>query len=66
MNDVTTTQSAYTLARERYAARGVDTEQALKQLGSVALSLHCWQGDDVGGFEHAGGELTGGIATTGN
>ncbi len=59
-------QSAYALARERYAALGVDTEAALQQLGRIALSLHCWQGDDVGGFENPGGELTGGIATTGN
>src|SRR5512137_3032758 len=61
-----TLQSAYELARERYAALGVDTEAALKQLESISISLHCWQGDDVGGFENPGGELTGGIATTGN
>lgn len=59
-------QPAYELARERYAALGVDTDAALQQLGRIALSLHCWQGDDVGGFENPGGELTGGIATTGN
>jgi L-rhamnose isomerase len=59
-------QSAYALARERYAALGVDTEAALLQMEKVAISLHCWQGDDVGGFENPGGELTGGIATTGN
>jgi L-rhamnose isomerase len=58
--------SAYALARERYGLLGVDTEQALKTLATVSLSLHCWQGDDVGGFENPGGELTGGIATTGN
>jgi hypothetical protein len=49
-------EQAYTLARERYAAAGVDTELALETLSAVALSLHCWQGDDVGGFEF-GGEL---------
>jgi L-rhamnose isomerase len=61
-----TVQNAYTLAQERYAALGVDTETALARLEKVSLSLHCWQGDDVGGFENPGGELTGGIAATGN
>jgi L-rhamnose isomerase len=59
-------QSAYTLARERYAALGVDTEEALAILEKVAISLHCWQGDDVSGFENPEGELSGGIAATGN
>ena len=59
-------QTAYQLARERYAALGVDTEAALSALESVPISLHCWQGDDVGGFENPGGGLTGGIAATGN
>ncbi len=59
-------QSAYTLARERYAALGVDTEQAMTTLEKVTISLRCWQGDDVGGFENPGGELTGGIVATGN
>src|SRR6185295_583383 len=59
-------QSAYALAKERYAAFGTDTEEALARLERVAISLHCWQGDDVGGFENPGGELSGGIATTGN
>jgi L-rhamnose isomerase len=58
--------SAYRLAQERYAAMGVDTEQALKKLAGISISLHCWQGDDVGGFENPGGELGGGIAATGN
>lgn len=58
--------SAYRDAKERYAALGVDTEAMLQQLEKVSISLHCWQGDDVGGFENPGGELTGGIATTGN
>ena len=57
---------AYTLARERYAALGVDTDQALKQLATIPISIHCWQGDDVGGFENAGNELGGGLAVTGN
>ena len=59
-------QSAYSLAKEHYAALGVDTEQALASLENVSISLHCWQGDDVGGFENPGGDLTGGIAATGN
>jgi len=59
-------QQAYTLAKERYAALGVDTETALTRLEKVAISLHCWQGDDVGGFENPGGELSGGLAATGN
>jgi L-rhamnose isomerase len=58
--------SAYNLAKERYGAIGVDTEKALAALGKISISLHCWQGDDVGGFENPGGELTGGIAATGN
>jgi L-rhamnose isomerase len=59
-------QSAYTISKERYAALGVDTEAALTKLESIPISLHCWQGDDVGGFENRAGELTGGIAVTGN
>ncbi|MBC7879603.1 MAG: L-rhamnose isomerase [Anaerolineales bacterium] len=59
-------QSAYQLAKERYAALGVDTEKAMARLEKVSISLHCWQGDDVGGFENPGGELSGGIAATGN
>ncbi len=59
-------EQAYSLAKERYTAFGVDTDLALAQLAGVSISLHCWQGDDVGGFENPGGELTGGIAATGN
>jgi L-rhamnose isomerase len=59
-------ESAYSLAKERYAAQGVDTDEALARLNKISISLHCWQGDDVGGFENPGGELTGGIAATGN
>ncbi len=61
-----TINQAYALARERYAAFGVDTEQALATLAQIPISLHCWQGDDVGGFENPGGKLSGGIAATGN
>jgi L-rhamnose isomerase len=59
-------QDAYTLAKERYASLGVDTDQALATLGHISLSLHCWQGDDVAGFESPDATLTGGIAATGN
>lgn len=59
--------TAYTLAQEAYAAIGVDTESALKTLAATPISLHCWQGDDVAGFERAGAELGGGgIQATGN
>ncbi len=62
----TQTEQAYSLAKDRYAAFGVDTDQALAALKSVSISLHCWQGDDVGGFESSGSELGGGLAATGN
>ncbi|MDD3239075.1 MAG: L-rhamnose isomerase [Lachnospira sp.] len=55
----------YMLAKEAYAKIGVDTEAAMERLKSVPVSLHCWQGDDVIGFDHEG-PLTGGIQTTGN
>ena len=58
-------KKAYELAVERYAAIGIDVEKVLEQLQGVQLSLHCWQADDVTGFESTG-ELTGGIQTTGN
>ena len=59
--------SHYPLAQQIYADHGVDTEAALKKLADTPLSLHCWQGDDVGGFETAGAELSGGgIQATGN
>ena len=56
---------AYELAVERYAAIGIDVEKVMEQLQNVQLSLHCWQADDVTGFESSG-ELTGGIQATGN
>ena len=58
--------SAYRLARERYAALGVDTEAALAALAGIPISIHCWQGDDVGGFENPGATLGDGLAVTGN
>src|SRR5688572_1814928 len=61
------TERAYHLAKERYAELGVDTEAVLGKLSAVPISLQCWQGDDVGGFEFAGAELSsGGIQATGN
>ena len=59
-------RAAYVLARERYALLGVNTDNAVENLAHVPLSLHCWQGDDVTGFESSGGELGGGLAATGN
>jgi L-rhamnose isomerase len=58
-------EQAYKLASERYAALGVDTEKAMDRLAKIAISLHCWQGDDVGGFESAEGLSGGGIMATG-
>ena len=59
-------EQAYQLARERYVSLGVDTEQALARLATIPISLHCWQGDDVVGFEQSGDDLGGGLAVTGN
>jgi L-rhamnose isomerase len=56
----------YESAKERYALWGVDVEKALDRLAAIPLSLHCWQGDDVYGFESAGGLSGGGIQTTGS
>jgi L-rhamnose isomerase len=59
-------EKAYTLAKDRYAEFGVDAEAAVAELAKVALSLHCWQGDDVGGFERPEAALSGGgIQVTG-
>ncbi|MDE7304871.1 MAG: L-rhamnose isomerase [Alistipes sp.] len=59
-------EQAYAIAKERYAAVGVDTDAVLNALQHISLSLHCWQADDVVGFECRGGALSGGIQTTGN
>lgn len=56
----------YSFAQETYATLGVDTETALRRLATVPISLHCWQGDDVGGFEQAGDLAGSGLAATGN
>jgi L-rhamnose isomerase len=54
------------MAKARYAEAGVDTDAALAALAAVPISLHCWQGDDVAGFERTGGNIGGGLAVTGN
>ena len=59
-------QQSFELACERYAALNVDVPRALDSLAKIPISLHCWQGDDVGGFENLGTALGGGLAVTGN
>jgi L-rhamnose isomerase len=59
-------EQAYAAAKQRFAELGVDTDQAIQRLRLVAISLHCWQGDDVGGFEGGAEVLGGGLAVTGN
>jgi L-rhamnose isomerase len=60
-------EKSYQLAKEQYAALGIDTEKVLSELGNINISLHCWQTDDVGGFEKPGSVLGGGgIQATGN
>src|SRR5258708_2479095 len=59
-------EGAFALARERYTRQGVDVPAALAKLAQQPISIHCWQGDDVGGFEAPGGALGGGLAATGN
>jgi L-rhamnose isomerase len=56
---------SYTAAKKKYAKIGVDTEKAIEKLAAIPISMHCWQGDDVTGFETTGG-ASGGIQTTGN
>ena len=58
-------KATYEAARKQYARIGVDTEKAIAALRKIPISMHCWQGDDVGGFENSLG-ATGGIQTTGN
>ncbi|MCX7387833.1 MAG: L-rhamnose isomerase [Planctomycetota bacterium] len=61
----TSIETAFQLAKERYSAVGVDVENALQKMATIPISLHCWQGDDVGGFENSGSEIGGGLAVTG-
>ncbi len=59
-------KKSYALAKEQYAAIGVDTEKVLKAMDKIQISLHCWQTDDVRGFENPDATLSGGIQATGN
>jgi L-rhamnose isomerase len=60
-------EDSYKTAKERYGELGVDTDQILEEMEDFALSVHCWQGDDVGGFESPNSQLSGGgILATGN
>jgi L-rhamnose isomerase len=67
MQDKKTVEKAYQHAKEQYAAFGINTDEALQKLDKIQISLHCWQTDDVGGFETPDAELSGGgIQVTGN
>ena len=65
MSSLKKIEKAYEAARQRYAELGVDCDEAMDRLGKIAISLHCWQGDDVGGFENSEGLTGGGIMATG-
>ena len=56
---MTTVKERYEIAKEQYAALGIDTDAAIEKLKDIPVSLHCWQGDDVHGFD-SDGQLTGG------
>src|ERR1017187_7437611 len=66
MADAGAIERSYKAAQEQYAALGVNTDKALEALVKIPISLHCWQGDDVGGFENSAGLTGGGILATGN
>ena len=59
-------ERSFGIAQERYAELGVDVEEAMARLEKIEISLHCWQGDDVVGFEHRSDQIGGGLAVTGN
>ena len=65
MSNIKTVEQTYELARQRYAELGVDADKAVERLSKIPISLHCWQGDDVGGFENPDAGLDGGLAVTG-
>ena len=65
MSDLKIIERSYEAARQRYAKLGVDSDEAMERLSKIAISLHCWQGDDVGGFESSEGLSGGGIMATG-
>ncbi|MDM4013892.1 L-rhamnose isomerase [Roseiconus lacunae] len=66
MSNSSQVRAAFELATEQYASQGVDVTTALERLSRVAISVHCWQGDDVAGFEGQAGTLGDGLAVTGN
>ncbi|QEG02427.1 L-rhamnose isomerase [Stieleria maiorica] len=66
MSNTKNVRAAFELASEQYQAQGVDVSAALQKLSRVAISVHCWQGDDVAGFEGEAGTLGNGLAVTGN
>ena len=66
MNKTEITTKSYELAREQYAALGMDTEKVLQKMAKTPISMHCWQTDDVSGFENPDAGLSGGIQATGN
>ena len=66
MSPSTPVENAYALAREAYGSMGVDTEASMARLDGIPISLNCWQGDDVRGFEPSQRPLSGGIAASGN
>jgi len=57
MNQSALIEKSYEMAKEQYAELGIDTEDAMEKLNKLSISLHCWQGDDVGGFETQDAEL---------
>jgi L-rhamnose isomerase len=59
-------EKSYEIAREVYSNFKIDTDEILKKLANIPVSLHCWQGDDVKGFEHIESTSSGGIQATGN
>jgi L-rhamnose isomerase len=66
MNQINRIEKTFELAKEQYSALGVDVENQMEKLSQIAVSLHCWQGDDVSGFEIDDNALSGGIQVTGN
>lgn len=61
-----TIKKTYELAKERYAKLGINTDEVIEKLEKISISMHCWQTDDVSGFENPEGQLSGGIQATGN
>ena len=66
MNNTARIENAWKIAKEYYEDFGIDAEAVLNELQDIPISIHCWQGDDVVGFEHDAGGASGGILATGN